>query len=139
MSTISLSILGAGLLLLSEAPGVGAVAGCKCYVPFEGKIEERITSRLPHSYLKESDLPAAHDWRNVNGTNYCSKVLTQQNPAVCGSCWAEAATGQLKEHIILWFRKHYYSSMYMFRVRLVLVCHVFSFSTHWCSLVWYCH
>jgi len=67
---------------------------CKCYIRPEQPIESHVVSALPHSYLKSTDLPAAWDWRNVNGTNYCSKVLTQQNPHVCGSCWAEAATGK---------------------------------------------
>ena len=72
-----------------------AFAGCKCYKPFSEPIKERVLSARPHTYLKEDDLPQAFDWRNVNGTNYCSKVLTQQNPSVCGSCWAEAATGKV--------------------------------------------
>ena len=71
-----------------------AWAGCKCYKPFPEKIQERVVSPRPHTYLREDDLPQVFDWRNVNGTNYCSKVLTQQNPSVCGSCWAEAATGK---------------------------------------------
>ena len=62
----------------------------KGYVPFDGPVEEQIKSPLPHTYLKENDLPKSFDWRNVNGTNYASRVLNQQSPNVCGSCWAEA-------------------------------------------------
>lgn len=41
------------------------------------------------------------DWRNVNGTNYCTRVLNQKNPSVCGSCWAEAATGALSDRYMI--------------------------------------
>ena len=74
---------------------VNFVFGCKCYIPPEEPIEPVIKTALPHTYLKTEDLPTKWDWRNVNGTNYCGKVLTQMSPAVCGSCWAEAATGAL--------------------------------------------
>lgn len=67
----------------------------KGYKPFKEPVKEVVKSPRPHTYLKASDLPDRWDWRNVNGTNYCSKVLTQQSPNVCGSCWAEAATGML--------------------------------------------
>lgn len=66
---------------------------CTCYIPFNEPIEDVIINKLPHSFIKTTDLPKAFDWRNINGTNYCNNVITQQNPAVCGSCWAEASTG----------------------------------------------
>lgn len=73
------------------------VFGCKCYIPYETQygepVKEVVLSKMPHEYLREQDLPSAFDWRNVNSTNYGSRVMTQQNPSVCGSCWAEAATG----------------------------------------------
>lgn len=72
-------------------------AKCKCYVPFPEPVKEIVKSPLPHTYLQSDDLPSNFDWRSVNGTNFGSKVLTQQNPSVCGSCWAEAATGALSD------------------------------------------
>ena len=77
--------------------------GC-CYVEPKEDVDEIIISPRPHEYLSVSQLPASFDWRNINGTNYCSKVLTQMAPSVCGSCWAEAATGILSYYIILAFR-----------------------------------
>ena len=70
---------------------------CKCYKKYQGQINHVITSKRPHEYLQSSSLPKAWDWRNVNGTNYCGKVLIQTNPNVCGSCWAEASTGALSD------------------------------------------
>jgi hypothetical protein len=67
------------------------------YLKYEGDVSPVVKSPLPHTYLKASDLPAAWDWRNINGTNYCGKVLSQTNPNVCGSCWAEASTGALSD------------------------------------------
>jgi cathepsin X len=76
----------------------GAIQG---YVPYPGVIEKVITSPLPHTLVTSDQLPAAFDWRNINGTNYCSRVLNQKNPHVCGSCWAEAATGALSDRYII--------------------------------------
>ncbi len=81
------------LVLVFVALIVSAALGCRCLKEPEIPVEPVIRNKLPHEYLKSSDLPASWDWRNINGTNYCSKVMTQQSPAVCGSCWAEAATG----------------------------------------------
>lgn len=69
----------------------------KGFVPFPEPIQDHVISPPPHTYLKENDLPLNFDWRNINGTNFGSKVLTQQSPSVCGSCWAEAATGALSD------------------------------------------
>jgi len=80
------------LLILQET-----TTGCKCFEPFEHPIKEKVISKLPHSYLKEEDLPLTFDVRNINGTNYGSHVLNQMAPSVCGSCWAEAATGALTD------------------------------------------
>ena len=71
------------------------------YKKFPEPIAEVIKTPRPHTYLKASDLPDRWDWRDVNGTNYCGKVLTQQSPNVCGSCWAEAATGALSDRFTI--------------------------------------
>jgi hypothetical protein len=89
-----LLIVSLALVAMLFLNGVAAKVG---YVPFDGPIKTVVKSPQPHTYLDTADLPANFDWRNVNGTNYGSKVLTQQNPAVCGSCWAEAATGALSD------------------------------------------
>ena len=67
------------------------------YIPFDGPVKEVILTPRPHTYLKESDLPSVWDWRNINGTNYCNHVYSQEAPNHCGSCWAEAATGALSD------------------------------------------
>ena len=57
-----------------------------------------VTSPLPQDTLKSTDLPDSWDWRSSrDGMNLCTHVLTQQAPHVCGSCWAEAATGALSD------------------------------------------
>ena len=82
--------------------GVRPVMGAGCYVPPKTTATV-VRSPLPHTYLRAEDLPAAFDWRNASLTvggptnNYCNRVLTQQLPWVCGSCWAEAATGALSD------------------------------------------
>jgi len=91
------SILLRFAVVIALASLVSIAKACRCYVEPEVPVQPRIISKRPHEYLKNSDLPVAFDWRNVNGTNYCSRVMTQQNPHVCGSCWAEAATGALSD------------------------------------------
>jgi hypothetical protein len=85
-------------LLAAQPQLVAAIGG---YIKYEGPVEHVVTSPLPHEYLSESDLPEAWDWRNVNGTNYAGRVLNQKNPHVCGSCWAQAATGAVTDRFII--------------------------------------
>jgi hypothetical protein len=40
---------------------------------------------------------SSFDWRYSKGPGLVSRVLTQQAPHVCGSCWAEAAMGALSD------------------------------------------
>lgn len=88
------AILGLITCLLSCLPTL-AEARPSCYkpVPQHSVPAEVITSPRPLTV----NLPDNWDWRNINGKSFVSNVLTQQGPHVCGSCWAEAATGALSD------------------------------------------
>ncbi len=86
-----ISIFGSVLSLVS----LSLVSG-KGYVAYSGEVKKHVTTPQPHTYLSIDTLPEQFDWRNVNGTNFCSRTLNQKNPNVCGSCWAEAATGDFR-------------------------------------------
>jgi len=44
------------------------------------------------------DLPAAFDWRNYNGFDYCTPIKDQDG---CGSCWAFALIGSVESNILI--------------------------------------
>jgi len=54
---------------------------------------------LPHSYIKEGDLPLSFSWDNVNGRSYLTHSLNQHLPQYCGSCWAHGSLSSLGDRI----------------------------------------
>ena len=86
---------------LSVTASVAVASRPSGYVKYEGVVEHKVTSPMPHTYLSAANIPNNWDWRNVNGTNLCSRTLNQKNPAVCGSCWAEAVTGALSDRYMI--------------------------------------
>ena len=79
---------------------VTAAAATRCgrtateLLPAGVPVPTRVTSPVPHTFV-----PAALDWRAVNGTAFTTRVGYQLIPSPCGSCWAFAATGALSDRI----------------------------------------
>ncbi|KAL7552722.1 hypothetical protein ACHAWF_015955 [Thalassiosira exigua] len=61
--------------------------------------ESHITSPLPHTYIRDKELPKEWDWRNVDGKSCVTHLLNQHIPQYCGSCWAHAAISSLADRI----------------------------------------
>lgn len=59
----------------------------------------RQTTPLPHTLRARDALPAAIDWRSVNGTNFATPDMNQFVPEYCGACWAHAAAAALSDRI----------------------------------------
>jgi len=60
-----------------------------------------VTSPLPQDYVKDEELPAAFDPRNISGVDYTTINRNQHIPQYCGSCWAQATSSALSDRIKL--------------------------------------
>eukprot|EP01028_Stygiella_incarcerata_P014483 TRINITY_DN971_c0_g1_i1.p1 TRINITY_DN971_c0_g1~~TRINITY_DN971_c0_g1_i1.p1 ORF type:complete len:316 (-),score=56.62 TRINITY_DN971_c0_g1_i1:695-1606(-) len=52
-----------------------------------------------HPPMLDDEFPIQWDWRDINGTNYCTPIRNQFAPGYCGSCWAHATTAALADRI----------------------------------------
>jgi cathepsin X len=87
------------MLLLCALLGSSAVANAQRVPETIWEDGERITSPLPHTYLKPSDIPTEFTWANVNGTNFLTFSRNQHIPVYCGSCWAHGTTSALGDRL----------------------------------------
>ena len=86
-------------------------------------IQPHVVSPLPHTYLRPEDVPSSFDWRDVNGSNYCTSARNQHIPQYCGSCWAMASTSSMADRIRIARRGRFPD--YMIAVQTAVYCLMF--------------
>jgi len=58
-----------------------------------------VKSPLPHTTIREHELPTELDWRNVSGRNFVTLDLNQHIPHNCGSCFLHGAISSISDRI----------------------------------------
>lgn len=87
------------LLITLISPYVG-LSKFNEYKVLQGhKHKNAYSSPLPHTYLKESDLPESFTWGNIQNVSYLTRTLNQHVPQYCGSCWAHGALSSFGDRI----------------------------------------
>lgn len=93
------------------------------WVAGEKETNRRLGAQLPEGFdeffsgepAERTELPAAFDWRNVDGVNYASPILNQ---ASCGSCVAFAAVATMETQMNITRKTPYspwqFSSQHLF-------------------------
>ena len=72
-----------------------------CMQKSEIPVKTYVTSPLPHTYLRPSDIPDQYDPRNISGVDYTTVNRNQHIPQYCGSCWAMGTSSALSDRIKL--------------------------------------
>ena len=65
------------------------------------KVKPVIKTPLPHTYLKNAQIPESYDIRNIDGHNYATWNKNQHIPQYCGSCWAQGSTSAIADRFNL--------------------------------------
>jgi cathepsin X len=60
---------------------------------------QHVVHPLPHTYIRESDLPSNYRWDDVGNVSYLTRPLNQHVHQWCGSCWAHSALSSLADRI----------------------------------------
>jgi cathepsin X len=94
MKLVPWVVAAVGMLVAEAAKCPGG-----CYRPLPDGVTppSHIVTPEPHTRIKATDVPTEWDWRNVNGTNFCTRARTQFLPRPCGSCWSFGVTGALSD------------------------------------------
>lgn len=71
--------------------------GCRRVSETHFKEGERRPLLMAWETIDLNDIPAGHDWRNIDGVNYLSWNKNQHVPEYCGSCWAQGTTSSIAD------------------------------------------